>query len=68
VDKVLLNKAVPAKIRMELVRVTRQNLGRVGAAPQGLGLQRHSRGLLEAALSVRGPRNDGRRAVASLPR
>jgi ribose transport system substrate-binding protein len=27
VDKVLLNKAVPAKIRMALVRVTRQNLG-----------------------------------------
>ena len=47
VDKVHLKKDVPVINAMELVRVTKDNLGDLGAAAQGVGLHRRARGVPE---------------------
>ena len=48
-DKVQLKKDVPQIIPMELVRVTKENLGDLGAPAQGLGLHRRAGGVSEVA-------------------
>ena len=51
VDKVQLKQDVPQIIPMELVRVTKDNLGDLGAPAQDVGLHRRARRVPEAAVT-----------------
>ena len=51
VDKLHFKKDVPPMIPMELVRVSKENLGDVGEAAQGLGLHRRAREVPEVTSS-----------------